>query len=104
MSNVYTHTNYAVLSVMNIFDTSDVYQGSTLYVQRKPESNYGNITTLSFMAPDADRADFDVQARFEANVVPDINTAFTDMDAASVVISNSNISVNSYSMDGKLNT
>ena len=103
MSNVYTHTNYAVLSVMNMFDDG-VYAGSTCYIQRKPESSYGNITTLSFTVPDADRADFDVQARFEANVVPDINTSFTNMDALSVVISNSNISVNSYSMDGKLNS
>lgn len=103
MSNVYTHTNYAVLSVMNIFN-NNVYAGSTCYIQRKPESDYGNLTTISFMLPDADRADFDVQARFEANVVPDINTRFASMDVATVVISNSNISVNSYSMDGKPNS
>lgn len=102
MSNVYTDTNYAVLSVMNIFN-NNVYAGSTCYIQRKPESDYGNLTTVSFMTPDADRADFDIQARFEANVVPDINSHFSGMDAVTVVMSNSNISVNSYSMDGKLN-
>lgn len=102
MSNVYTHTNYAVLSVMNSFDDAG-YVGSTCYLQRKPEASYGNLTTVTFNIPDADRADFDVQARFEANVVPSINSRLSDMDNRNTVNSNSNISVNSYSLDGKIN-
>lgn len=103
MSNVYTHSDFAVLSIMNIF-TDDNWDGSTCYIQRKPESDYGNITTVTFLSPDYNREDFDILDGFTANIVPAITSKFSSMDAVNVVMSNSNISVNSYSMDGKLNT
>ena len=102
MSNVYTHSDFAVLSIMNVFN-NDNWFGSTLYIQRKPESDYGNITTVNFLSPDYNREDFDILDGFTANIVPAITSKLSSMDESNVVMSNSNISLVSYSMDGKIN-
>ena len=104
MSNVYTHSDFAVLSIMNSFD-DNVYIGSSCFIQRKPETKFLSPTCVSFDAADgADRANFDVQARFEANVVPAIVTRLSNLDNSSFENSNSNISVISYSLDATTNS
>jgi len=106
MSNVYTTTNYAVLSIMDTYlDGGNTYSGSTVYVQQKPEDAHGNLTTLSYAngTNNFEQLDFNVQARFEANVVPVITTQLSEMKTVNIVISNSNISVQSYRSDGKQN-
>jgi len=110
MSNVYSNASFAVLSVMSTWDATNtqVYFGSTVFVQRKPESDYGNITVITYSDDDYGTnhnlriEDFNQQAAFEANVVPKIQTDINLMETISVVVSNSNISSNSYTMDGKL--
>lgn len=110
MSNVYSNASFAVLSIMSTYDASNtkLYKGSSVFVQRKPESDYGNITVLTYhdsgfgSAHNLRIEDFNQQAAFEANVVPQIHTSLTMIDDIAVVISNSNISSNSYTMDGKL--
>ena len=110
MSNVYSNASFAVLSIMSAYDASNTssYKGSTVYVQQKPESDYGNITVLSYHDSAYGSShtlrieDFNQQAAFEANVVPKIHESLTMMADVAVVISNSNISSNSYTMDGKL--
>jgi hypothetical protein len=109
MSNVFSNASFAVLSVMKSLDASNtkVYRGSTVFVQRKPEADFGNITVISYSD---DRfgtdhtlrvEDFDQQAAFEANVVPKIATDIKSMISdRPVVIANSNISANSYTMSG----
>jgi len=103
MSNVFTNTNMAVLSIMDVsIDGGNTYSGSTVFVQRKPESDYGNLSIISF-APNAEgltKDDFNVQARFEANVVPKIETRFSSISSNNITLSNSDISINSYKMDG----
>lgn len=110
MSNVYSNASFAVLSVMSTYEAANLknYQGSSVFVQRKPETDYGNITVLTYHQSGKGSAhnlrieDFNQQAAFEANAVPQIHTSLTMIDDIAVVISNSNISVNSYTMDGKL--
>lgn len=109
MSNVYSNASFAVISVMKSVDAANtnLYRGSTVFVQRKPEENYGNITVISYSD---DRygidhnlrvEDFDQQEAFEANVVPKIASDIAAMiEESPVIISNSNISVNSYVMNG----
>ena len=108
MSNVFSNASFAVLSVMDTRnrDVSNIYLGSTVFVQRKPEEDYGNLTILSFTnGQDGLRdADFNVQERFEANVVPLIQAHFGNLEASYVNISNSAISVNSYKPDGSIIT
>jgi len=105
MSNVFSNSSFAVLSVMKATD-DDNYLGSTVYLQRKPEENYGNITILSYAQSgygskhNLIESDFDDQTAFEANVVPALHSAITNMSAGNVVIANSNISVKSYSSNG----
>jgi hypothetical protein len=80
--------------------------GSTVFIQRKPEENYGNLTILSYgkgSTYNVVEEDFNVQARFEANVVPTITSRLGE-NTTDVTISNSNISVNSYRADGTLIT
>mgnify|MGYP000451086037 CR=1 FL=1 len=105
MSNVFSNENFAVLGVMNVRQNanSQNYVGGTCFIQRKPESDYGNITILSFNEGSGlVEKDFNVQERFEANVVPAIHTQLTTTSADPVNISNSDISVNSYRMDGTI--
>ena len=108
MSNVYTSSDYAVLSIMDVVSANSNPQwvGSTVFIQRKPEENYGNLTILSYgkgSSYNVVEEDFNVQARFEANVVPTITTRLGE-NTTDVTISNSNISVNSYRADGTLIT
>ena len=109
MSNVYSSSDYAVLSVMDVVSANSNPQwiGSTVFVQQKPEADYGNLAILSYSkgSPyNVVEEDFNVQARFEANVVPTINTRLADSGDSAVTIGNSNISVNSYRADGTLIT
>ena len=106
MSNVFSNASFAVLSVMTAHDADDTYLGSTVFVQRKPESSYGNLTIISFNAGGSHGLrieDFDQQAAFDANVAPAIQSDINAMNSVGPVLANSNISVNSYTMDGKLN-
>lgn len=109
MSNVYSNASFAVLSVMKAVDAANtkIYRGSTVFVQRKPEENYGNITVISYsddrygIDHDLRIEDFDQQEAFEANVVPKIASDIATMtNETPVIISNSNISINSYVMNG----
>lgn len=105
MSNVFSNTSFAVLSIMDVTgkNNTNAYVGSTVFVQQKPESNYGNITILTFedgSRYNLDRLDFNVQARFEANAVPAIHSRLADIMDVDVVIANSNISAVSYRADG----
>lgn len=104
MSNVFTNSNFAVLSIMDVINSqSNDYVGSTVFIQRKPESNYGNITILTYednSSYNLLREDFNVQARFEANVVPSITSRLSAPADGDVVLSNSNISPTSYYANG----
>ena len=105
MSNVFSNTSFAVLSVMeNHVDTAWI--GATAFVQRKPEANYGNILSVSFPAADWNILDFNIQDRFNANIasniIEQISTGATNDDK--FVASNSNISVKSYTMTAVENT
>ena len=46
MANVFSNASFAVLSVMETLDSNNLnhYYGSTVFIQRKPESDYGKIT------------------------------------------------------------
>ena len=107
MANVFSNASFAVLSVMSTTTATDnSYIGSTCFVQRKPESDYGNITIISY--PEDDKGtrhnlrveDFNQQDAFEANVVPKIQSDISTMSQIQVNIGNSNISTVSYSMNG----
>tara|TARA_Y100001938_G_C7781087_1_gene277939 strand:- start:14 stop:343 length:330 start_codon:yes stop_codon:yes gene_type:complete len=105
MSNVFSNTSFAVLSVMHAHDKNNnsEYLGSTVFVQRKPESDYGNITVLSYGTNNEtlEKADFDNQPRFEANVVPRIQKNLTaPQHTGNVHLSNSSISPVSYTANG----
>lgn len=104
MSNVYSNTSFAVLSVMETYlNGGNTYAGSTCFVQRKPEVNYGNLTPVTFMVGNPhnlDQEDFNIQSRFDANVVPKIHSELGNTDTYTITLSNSNISVKSYSMNG----
>ena len=106
MSNVFSNTEFAVLSVMeNHADNS--FLGATAFVQRKPEANYGNILTVSFSSNDFAHEDFNVQARFDDNVAANIHQQIRESDVvtrASFKASNSNLSVKSYRMTAVENT
>lgn len=109
MSNVFSNSSFAVLSVMKAHSNSNnTYLGSTVFVQRKPEENYGNITILSYSQDGYGTShyltveDFDNQDAFEANVVPAIQSALVNMQTVDVVMSNSNISVQAYSPSGNI--
>lgn len=109
MSNVYSSSEYDVLSVMDVKSANSNPQwiGSTVFVQQKPEADYGNLTILSYSKDspyNVVEEDFNVQARFEANVVPTITTRLGDSGDSAVTVANSNISVNSYRADGTLIT
>lgn len=108
MSNVFSNTSFAVLSIMDVTSSTDnTYIGSSVFIQRKPENDYGNITILTFESGSSynlDRLDFNVQSRFEANAVPVLHSRLSDDWDGDVVLSNSNISVNSYRADGSLIT
>ena len=99
MSNVFSNTNFAVLSVMQNH-INNAFIGATAFVQRKPEAGFGNILTVSFAAADFDGADFNIQDRFDANIAPNIMQQISTYEQGSppLVASNSNISSKSYVM------
>ena len=102
MSNVFSNTSFAVLSVMENKLAAN-FIGATAFVQRKPETNYGNILTVSFDSANFDEKDFNVQARFDANIAPNIMQQITtyEQGPTPLVSSNSNISAKSYAMSAK---
>jgi len=109
MSNVYSNASFAVMSVMHsrARDNLEHWVGSTCFIQRKPEDNYGQITVQSFSLGNPynlEKLDFDVQARFDANVAPTIQNLLTDHVTGNVAVSNSNISVVSMKADGTVIT
>tara|TARA_S200002703_G_C3794086_1_gene245159 strand:+ start:1593 stop:1919 length:327 start_codon:yes stop_codon:yes gene_type:complete len=108
MSNVFSNASFAVLSVMHIHDTDNAYKGSTVFCQKKPENDYPNLAIYSFSEGGnvygLEQSDFDVQVRFDANVVPKIQTLFDDKNTGNVTLSNSAISSASYKPDGTLIT
>ena len=108
MSNVFSNASFAVLSVMNFHNPNEdnTWKGSTVFVQKKPEADFGNVTVLTFNPEDWNIEDFNVQARFEANIVAnvqsEINSMVTLPDNSEVkhvaTMSNSAISPKSYVM------
>lgn len=105
MSNVFSNTNFAVLSVM-VNEVDNNFVGATAFVQRKPEADHGNIMTVSFAAADFNIKDFHVQDRFNANVATNIHAQILDSASENVnfTSANSNISVKSYRMTAVENT
>ena len=99
MSNVFSNTDFAVLSVMQN-KLANGFIGATAFVQRKPEADYGNILTVSFASSDYAEEYFNVQARFDANIAPNIMQQITtyEQGPTPLVSSNSNISAKSYAM------
>ena len=99
MSNVFSNTSFAVLSVMES-RVNDDFLSATAYVQQKPEANYGNILTVSFPSAEWDQLDFNVQDRFNANVAPNIMATISSLPghntSSGFVEANSNISAKSY--------
>ena len=107
MSNVFSNASFAVLSVMNVHDKNDssIYLGSTVFVQKKPESDFGNITVLNFGRQNETlvQEDFDHQTRFEANVIPRVHKSLIQPQATgNVTLSNSSISPVSYTANGSI--
>ena len=108
MSNVFSNASFAVLSIMHAHDkaNNDLYLGSTVFVQKKPESNYGNITVLSYGTSNETglvKEDFDHQTRFEANFLHRIQTNLTaPQHTGNVALSNSSISPVSYTANGSV--
>ena len=107
MANVFSNASFAVLSVMSSTTVTDnSYLGSTCFIQRKPESDYGNITVISYSESGYGTQhnlrieDFNQQAAFEANVVPKIQSDINSMNQIQVNVANSNISSASYTMNG----
>ena len=97
MANVYVHSDYAVVSVMVTSNSSGGFKGATVYVRHTPFDVHQTYP-LNFNNEDYSLLDFNVQARFEANVVPKISSRVTrvkDKDDE-FYVSNSNISVDSY--------
>ena len=99
MSNVFSNTSFAVLSVMES-PVNDDYLSATAFLQRKPESSHGNILTVSFPSADWNQLDFNVQDRFNANVAPNIMATINSLPgqntSSGFVEANSNISAKSY--------
>ena len=96
MSNVSTHSDFVVVSIMKTFNSSDLYRGATIYYQKAPpyEEN-----TISFLANSEIAAeDVDSLDRFEANVIPRIEDAIEI--SAGITTSNSAISIKSYNTLG----
>tara|TARA_Y100001938_G_C8047098_1_gene409544 strand:- start:67 stop:381 length:315 start_codon:yes stop_codon:yes gene_type:complete len=99
MSNVFSNASFAVLSVMEYHSTNS-WVGATAFVQKKPETDYSDITTVSFASADWDNKDFQVQARFDANIAPNIMMQLNDMASANTgfLAIKSNLSTASYKM------
>ena len=100
MANVYVHSDYAVVSVMVTSNSSGGFKGATVYVRHTP-FDVNETYPLSFTPSNKDSfaytlLDFNVQDRFEANVVPKINDRVTSNRRKDFYVSNSNISVDSY--------
>ena len=102
MSNVYVHSDYAVVGVMHTSNTRGDFHGSQVFVRKLPFEDHSTFC-LSFCSPcgtpwPATIEDYDIQERFEANVVPLItsrlNTA-TTVDVQYLTM-NSNLSSDSY--------
>mgnify|MGYP003145135275 FL=1 len=97
MSNVFSNASFAVLSVMQTKIDND-FLGSVVYVQKKPEADFGKPTTVAYLPADFPEVDFNVQERFEANIVPNIHQQISQAVSTTSGFSeaNSNISVKSY--------
>ena len=98
MSNVYVHADYAVVGVMLTSNTKGDFQGAQVFVRKTPFADYTTFA-MSFSAfPEGDGStsieDFDVKARFVANVVPKITCKLSTASTVDVqyLTMNSNIS------------
>lgn len=95
MSNVYTHSDFVVVSIMKSFDGSNTWRGATIYYQK----SIAEQGTVSFMARgDIREEDVDNLDRFVANVVPRIEYALSISE--DFTIANTDISVKSYNTVG----
>lgn len=101
MSNVFSNASFAVLSVMEYHATNS-WVGATAFVQIKPETDFPDITTVSFASADWDNKDFQVQERFDANIASNIMNQINDMPSANAdanfIAIKSNLSTASYKM------
>lgn len=104
MSDVFSNSHMQIKSVM-LGHKDSTYKGAQVFVQRLPTDTYA-INVINFDDGGSHglvKEDFEVQARFDANVV---SAAFdaTKITSGAFSISNSNISVDSYSVTGELRT
>ena len=93
MSNVFSNSDFTVVGIMKTENADDVYAGATVFYQKTGESQIAYLSNNATV-----EADVDHQARFEANVVPHIQHAITQF--AKYTTSNSEISVDSYTVQG----
>lgn len=107
MSDVFSNSSFDVKSVMIATRDGDgSFKGAECFIQRKPASDYVHITRLLYANGDShglSLLDFQVQARFDANVAVQIqsdldSSKFTDEDTW--VYTNSAISSASYDSNG----
>ena len=106
MSDVFSNSHMQIKSVM-LGHKDSTYKGAQVFVQRLPTDTYTSINVINFFDSGSHglvKEDFEVQARFDANVAPAAFDAATKTTGAAFSISNSNISVNSYSLTGELRT
>ena len=99
MSNVFSNTSFAVLSVME-YHANESWIGATAFVQKKPEADHPDVTTVSFASADWDVKDFQLQDRFDANIASNIMNQLSDMPSANAgfIAVKSNLSTASYKM------
>ena len=100
MANVYVHSDYAVVGIMVTTNAAAGFKGASVYVRHTPFDIHDayplNFTPLNNNSFAYSLLDFNVQERFEANVVPKITERVTSNRATDYYVSNSNISVDSY--------
>lgn len=106
MSDVFSNSHMQIKSVM-LGHKDSTYKGASVHVQRLPTDTYPNLTTVHFFESGSHglvKEDFEVQARFDANVATATWDYISNPGGADFSISNSNISVNSYSVTSQSRT
>lgn len=105
MSDVFSNASFDVKSVMVYTrDDDSSFKAADCFVQRKPSSDYTHLTRLQYSSGDShglSLLDFQVQARFDANVAVQIQSDIDNLsDKDTWVFTNSAISVSSYDPEG----
>lgn len=107
MSDVFSNASFDVKSVMVYTrDDDSSFKAADCYIQRKPSSDYVHLTRLRYESGGGHGLallDFQVQARFDANVAVQIQSdldSSTTADEDQWVYTNSAISTASYDANG----